>query len=336
MRKNRKAMSVCMLLLAFVLTCVMSRPTTVLAAKKKVTLKYTAVTSMTAGETKDLYVQTDGSASYKSSNKKVVTVSKGKITAKKAGTAKITITAKKKGCKSVSKKFTVKVAPKQANITSVKSSGTTINVSVQKISGVTGYQYRYATNSSFSKSTTKTEKKTSFKFNGSKGNVYYIAVRGYVKSGSKKIYGAWSAVKTCSLNGDTYTGAYGTSAYKKTIAEWRSKKDILDEITYEVDDRRIVGHVIWNKSKNLILSDDGKITPYDKFEIPAGSNTYPYMNETYKSIRKNWVLRKYDCIEGWTTDLRTGVRYYYVYNTGINQTLRMDGKIYQGYTPFDL
>lgn len=335
MRKNRKVMSVCMLLLAFVLTCVMSRPTTVLAAKKKVTLKYTAVTSMTAGETKDLYVQTDGSASYKSSNKKVVTVSKGKITAKKAGTAKITITAKKKGCKSVSKKFTVKVAPKQANITSVKSSGTTINVSVQKISGVTGYQYRYATNSSFSKSTTKTEKKTSFKFNGSKGNVYYIAVRGYVKSGSKKIYGAWSAVKTCSLAGDTYTGAYSISEYNRIRMDWLENKNGVD-CWFELSKSHIKKHIVWNRTDNLIMDDDGKIMTYDEYELPVGLATNPHMNATYKKIRKDWAFSGDHITEGSLTDPRNGKCHYFIYNWTKDKTLRMNGKIYNGYTPFDI
>ena len=85
--------------------------TTVEAAAKKVSLKaYNK--KVYVGRSGKIKVKSTRGAklSYKTSNKKIATVnSKGVITGKSAGTAKITITAKKSKYKTVKKTITVKV-----------------------------------------------------------------------------------------------------------------------------------------------------------------------------------------------------------------------------------
>lgn len=93
--------------------------TTVEAAAKKVSLKaYNK--KVYAGRSGKIKVKSIRGAklSYKTSNKKIATVnSKGVITGKSAGTAKITITAKKSKYKTVKKNITVKVVKQNQKIT---------------------------------------------------------------------------------------------------------------------------------------------------------------------------------------------------------------------------
>ena len=93
--------------------------TTVEAAAKKVSLKaYNK--KVYAGRSGKIKVKSTRGAklSYKTSNKKIATVnSKGVITGKSAGTAKITITAKKSKYKTVKKNITVKVVKQNQKIT---------------------------------------------------------------------------------------------------------------------------------------------------------------------------------------------------------------------------
>ena len=93
--------------------------TTVEAAAKKVSLKaYNK--KVYAGRSGKIKVKSTRGAklSYKTSNKKIATVnSKGVITGKSAGTAKITITAKKSKYKTVKKNITVKVVKQNRKIT---------------------------------------------------------------------------------------------------------------------------------------------------------------------------------------------------------------------------
>lgn len=92
---------------------------TVEAAAKKVSLKaYNK--KVYAGRSGKIKVKSTRGAklSYKTSNKKIATVnSKGVITGKSAGTAKITITAKKSKYKTVKKNITVKVVKQNQKIT---------------------------------------------------------------------------------------------------------------------------------------------------------------------------------------------------------------------------
>ena len=93
--------------------------TTVEAATKKLSLKVGNKKAYVGRTTKISAKATKGAKlSYKTSNKKIATVSsKGVITGKKAGTVKITITAKKSKYKTVKKTITVKVYRQNQKIT---------------------------------------------------------------------------------------------------------------------------------------------------------------------------------------------------------------------------
>ena len=92
---------------------------TVEAATKKLSLKASNKKAYVGKNTKISVKATKGAKlSYKTSNKKIATVSsKGVITGKKAGTVKITITAKKSKYKTVKKTITVKVYRQNQKIT---------------------------------------------------------------------------------------------------------------------------------------------------------------------------------------------------------------------------
>ena len=70
-------------------------------------------------------------------------------------------------------------------------------ITLKKLSGVSGYQIRYATNKKLKKPKTKTIKKLSLKVTGiKKKKKYYIKVRAYViDSTGSKVYGKWSSLK---------------------------------------------------------------------------------------------------------------------------------------------
>ena len=105
--------------------------TTVEAAAKKITLKASSK-KVYAGKTVKINAKATKGAklSYKTSNKKIATVnSKGVITGKSAGTAKITITAKKSKYKTVKKTITVKVVKQNQKIT---TSNVTLTIGQRK------------------------------------------------------------------------------------------------------------------------------------------------------------------------------------------------------------
>lgn len=95
-----------------------------------------------------------GKLTYTSSNSKVVTVSStGKVSIKGCGTATITIkSSSTTNYNSASKKVTVTIIPAKMSapkLSSPKKKALKINVTKQAT--VSGYQYQYATNSSFTK-----------------------------------------------------------------------------------------------------------------------------------------------------------------------------------------
>ena len=96
-----------------------SMVSTVQAATNKLTLKASNKNVYVGASAKLNAKATKGAKlSYKTSNKKIVTVdSKGNIKGRKAGTAKITVTAKKSKCKTVKKTITVKVVKQKQKIT---------------------------------------------------------------------------------------------------------------------------------------------------------------------------------------------------------------------------
>lgn len=96
-----------------------------------------------------------------------------------------------------------KVTVKQASIKSVKNpSKKSMKVTVNKVSGATGYQIVYATNKNFKNKKTVNVTKTSKTINKlAKGKTYYVKVRAYKKdSAGKKVYGKYSSVKQIKIS----------------------------------------------------------------------------------------------------------------------------------------
>lgn len=159
-----------------------------------VTILYGKKLTISVGGTDTIAVKQKG-ATFKSSNKKIATVSKkGKVKGKKAGTCKITI---KVG--NSTKKATVTVKPKKVTIKSAALTSTTsAKVTWKKVAGVTGYYVYYSTKkkSGFKKVTVKGAKKTSTTIkNLALGQTYYFKVKAYTKV-KKKVFtsSAYSSV----------------------------------------------------------------------------------------------------------------------------------------------
>lgn len=79
-----------------------------------------------------------------------------------------------------------------------KLSANTIKLTFKKSKKAAGYQIEYAKNKAFTDSKTVSVKKkaTAKEVSGfTPGTTYYIRMRGYVKSGGKKIYGEWTKAK---------------------------------------------------------------------------------------------------------------------------------------------
>ena len=208
MKTNKNYKHIVAWILTLVILVTMSTPYPVYAKNtKNVKLTYKKTTTITVGTSKMLRVRSNGKVTYKTSNKSIATVTKGKLTAKKIGNVKITIKAKKSGYKTTTKSFTVKVVPKRDSIKSITTSGSAIRVKAKTQTGITGYQFKYATNSRFKNAVKKNSKSNILTINTKVGNTYYITVRTYKKIGKTYYYGAWSPVATHVVNQD-YTDAY--------------------------------------------------------------------------------------------------------------------------------
>lgn len=140
---------------------------------------------------------------YETSNDKVATVDEnGNVTITGAGTAQITVTATGDNYNTVTKKITVKVAPKKQSV-KVKAAKKKLTATWTKDKNATGYQLQIAINKNFKSAKTytvtsyKTYKKTISKLKSKK--TYYAKVRAYKTSGKTKVYGAYSAVKSCKV-----------------------------------------------------------------------------------------------------------------------------------------
>ncbi len=139
-----------------------------------------------------------GKVSFSSSNKKVAAVnSKGTVTIKGTGLAKITVKAS--NGKAVSKVY---VAPKKASIGKAKSTAKkTISLTWKKDTKASGYEMQCNTNKKFKSGnktvTVKKAKTTSAKISKLKsGKKYYVRMRAYKTIEGKKYAGSWSKVMT--------------------------------------------------------------------------------------------------------------------------------------------
>lgn len=90
--------------------------------------------------------------------------------------------------------------PKKAKIKKVKGYKKALEVRYAKVSGASGYQIQVATDKKFKKNKkTVTAKKSKTKVKISKlkkKKKYYVRIRAYKSVSGKKVYGAWSKVKT--------------------------------------------------------------------------------------------------------------------------------------------
>lgn len=144
----------------------------------------------------------DGKMKYKSSNKKVATISsKGKVSIKGYGKTTFTITTAETDLyEKATKKVTMTVVPKKGVLSKVKAKGGgSVSLTWKKNETVEGYQIQYSTSKSFKKSV-KTKKikdytNTNLTLNLKKNKTYYFRVRGYKKVGKKMYYGSYSNVK---------------------------------------------------------------------------------------------------------------------------------------------
>lgn len=145
--------------------------------------------------------------SYKSSNTKVVTVSKkGVIKPVNTGVAYVTVSTKAtSGYSAAKKQIKITVKPKTQAVSSLKSrKKTEMTVTWKKDTKATGYQIQYSTNSKMkSAKTVRIKKNTTYKQTIKKlkkGKKYYVRVRSYktvkVNGKSVTVYGSWSKVKS--------------------------------------------------------------------------------------------------------------------------------------------
>ncbi len=140
---------------------------------------------------------------YSSSSKSVKVDKKGRITiaAKFTGSARITIrSSATAGYNAATKSITVTVNPAGTTLMTTKNlSGRKAQITWKKNRYVTGYEIQYSVNKNFrsgSKKTVAGVSKTKYTLTKlQKNKTYYVRIRTYKKSGTKKYYSSWSKVK---------------------------------------------------------------------------------------------------------------------------------------------
>lgn len=146
----------------------------------------------------------NGKLTYTTSNKAVATVdSKGKVTVKGPGVAKITVKAAATAeYKAAAKTVTVTVTPKKQSISLVNKIKKQLTIKWKKNKKVSGYEVVYSANKKFTgkKTVRKAKTTTSYKVKGlKKGKTYYAKVRSYKTVNGKRIYGAYSTAKKATI-----------------------------------------------------------------------------------------------------------------------------------------
>lgn len=163
------------------------------------TIKLSATTFSYNGKTKTPSVIVKDSKGNALKNGTDYTVTYPK---KRKSIGKYTITVTFKGNYSGTKKLTFEIVPAKVTLSKLTSGTKQLTATWKTVSGATGYEVAYSTSSKFTSKTTKkvtikkakTTKTTVKKLK--KGKKYYVKVRAYKTVDGKKIYGAWSAVKS--------------------------------------------------------------------------------------------------------------------------------------------
>ncbi len=174
--------------------------TKVIYAPKKVKLSASSYTYNGKKKTPSVTVKDSKGKKLAEGTDYTVKYSKGR---KSPG--KYTVTVTFKGNYSGTKKLTFKIIPAKSVLSKVKTGTKSFTASWKAVSGVTGYEVQYSTSEKFTKKTTKTAtvKKSSAKKYTikklKKGKKYYVKVRAYKTDSGKRLYGAWSAVKSVKI-----------------------------------------------------------------------------------------------------------------------------------------
>ncbi len=115
---------------------------------------------------------------------------------KNVGTYKVTV--KMKGNYTGTKVLTFKINPVKTTVSKVTAGTKKLTVAItKKTTQVTGYEVQYATNKNFKSAKSKVLTKTSLSLTGLKAKTtYYVRVRTYKIVNGKKVYSAWSTVKS--------------------------------------------------------------------------------------------------------------------------------------------
>ena len=116
---------------------------------------------------------------------------------------KYTVTVTFKGKYEGTKKLTFTIKPAKAALSKVTAGSKQATVAWKTVTGATGYEVQYSTSSKLRSSKTATVKKGSTKKTTikklTKGKKYYFRVRAYKTIDGKKVYGAWSSVKSVKI-----------------------------------------------------------------------------------------------------------------------------------------
>ena len=171
-------------------------------AAAKLKMKKTSYKVVYGAKAFSLGVTSNAGVKYTTGNKKIATVSsKGKVTVKGCGKVTITVATTNANYSTAKKKITVQVVPKTAKLSSLKNSKSKqLVVSWSKQKEAAGYVVEYSTDKKFKKGVKSVDIKKSATTKTTirklkKGKTYYVRVKAYTKSGSKKLYGKVSKVK---------------------------------------------------------------------------------------------------------------------------------------------
>lgn len=283
------------LVLAMVVSVISINPT---ETNAKVTIKSKKKVTLVVKKTSKIKVKQKG-AKFTSSNKKIATVNKkGKITAKKPGTCKITVKVKKS-----KKKVTVKVIP--ANVTGLTAKNLTdkgVQLKWSSVKYATGYTVYYSTSSTGGFKSVKIGKTTTYVLNNlNPGSTYYFKVKANVKSGNKTYSSAkyssvvsekvrklvWNdefngkALDTTKWNNDGATGAggYGNNELQNYQMDYCEVKDgnllIKPQFEYNPKTKRVVNGQIFSTklwTRNQYSFTYGKVE--FRAKLPKGQGTW--------------------------------------------------------------